>query len=70
MQVKVYGDDAPKRIKSFDSSGFPDVLLDNLATYNVFTLTSFQSYAIPIIMSGRDLMASTQTGSGKTVSWF
>lgn len=70
MQVRVDGDDAPKRIKSLNSSGFPNVLMDNLAMYNVSTLTSFQSHAIPIIMSGRDLMASTQTGSGKTVSWF
>lgn len=70
MQVQVTGDNTPKSMKPFNSFGFSDVLLDNLLTYKMSTPTPFQSRAIPIIMSGRDLMAKVQTSSATIVSWF
>lgn len=68
IEVKVSGDNPPKRLTSFHSSGLNDILLDNLAICNFSTPTPIQNYAIPIVIAGRDLMASAQTGSGKTVS--
>lgn len=70
IEVQVSGNDPPKSIKSFPSSGLRNILLDNLSSCNFSTPTPIQNYAIPIIMAGRDLMASAQTGSGKTVSRF
>lgn len=68
IEVKVSGTDPPKRLTSFHTSGLRNILLDNLVVYNFSTPTPIQNYAIPIVIAGRDLMASAQTGSGKTVS--
>jgi len=68
IEVKVSGTNPPKSITSFQSSGLRTILLDNLSNCNFSTPTPIQNYAIPIIIDGRDLMASAQTGSGKTVS--
>lgn len=70
IEVKVSGIDPPEHMSSFHNSGLCDILLDNLSICNFSTPTPIQNYAIPIIISGRDLMASAQTGSGKTVSLF
>lgn len=71
IEVKVSGGEAPKRITSFQSSGLHETLLNNLSTCNFTTPTPIQNYAVPIVIAGNDMMASAQTGSGKTVSiWF
>lgn len=68
IEVKVSGTNPPQSITSFNSSGLSTILLDNLSKCNFSIPTPVQNYAIPIIIDGRDLMASAQTGSGKTVS--
>lgn len=68
IEVKVSGDCVPKHIESFKSSGLREVLIEKLAKCNYTTPTPIQKYAIPVIINGRDMMASAQTGSGKTVS--
>lgn len=68
IEVKVSGDSVPKHIESFKSSGLREVLIEKLAKCNYTTPTPIQKYAIPVIINGRDMMASAQTGSGKTVS--
>lgn len=70
IEVKVSGIDPPERMSSFHDSGLQDILLENLSQCNFSTPTPIQNYAIPIIIGGRDLMASAQTGSGKTVCLF
>ncbi|XP_060872445.1 ATP-dependent RNA helicase vasa-like [Metopolophium dirhodum] len=69
IEVKVSGTNPPKSITSFHSSGLRTILLDNLSYCNFSTPTPIQNYAIPIIIDGRDLMASAQTGSGKTAAY-
>jgi len=68
IEVKVSGDSVPKHIESFKSSGLREVLIDKLTKCNYTTPTPIQKYCIPVIISGRDMMATAQTGSGKTVS--
>lgn len=68
IEVKVSGDNVPKHIESFKNSGLREVLLEKLAKCHYTTPTPVQKYSIPIIISGRDMMASAQTGSGKTVN--
>lgn len=68
IEVTVSGMEVPKNITSFPESGLCDVLLNNLERCHYTTPTPIQKYALPIIMDGRDMIASAQTGSGKTVS--
>lgn len=67
IEVTVSGMDVPKNITSFHSSGLHEILLSNLSNCHYTIPTPIQKYALPIIMSGRDMIASAQTGSGKTV---
>lgn len=68
IAVKVCGESVPNHIESFQSSGLREVLISNLTKSNYTTPTPVQKYAIPIVIKKRDMMASAQTGSGKTVS--
>ncbi|XP_018341944.1 PREDICTED: ATP-dependent RNA helicase vasa isoform X2 [Trachymyrmex septentrionalis] len=69
IEVKVSGENAPHPIQSFDQSGLRTILLENIKKSGYTKPTPVQKYAIPIIMSGRDLMACAQTGSGKTAAF-
>jgi len=68
IEVTVSGTEVPKNITSFHDSGLNQILLNNLTKCHYTTPTPIQKYAIPIIMNGKDMIASAQTGSGKTVS--
>ncbi|CAG0881058.1 unnamed protein product [Darwinula stevensoni] len=67
--VEVTGNDPPFHIETFESSFLREILLDNVRKANYKKPTPVQKYAIPIVMSGRDLMACAQTGSGKTAAF-
>lgn len=69
IEVRVSGENAPPPIQSFDKSGLRSILLENIKKSSYTKPTPVQKYAIPIIMSGRDLMACAQTGSGKTAAF-
>lgn len=69
IEVKVTGENAPRPIQSFNQTGLRTILLDNIRKSGYTKATPVQKYAIPIIMSGRDLMACAQTGSGKTAAF-
>ncbi|XP_011878854.1 PREDICTED: ATP-dependent RNA helicase vasa, isoform A, partial [Vollenhovia emeryi] len=69
IEVKVSGENAPQPIQSFDKAGLRSILLDNIKKSGYTKPTPVQKYAIPIVMSGRDLMACAQTGSGKTAAF-
>ncbi|XP_077259464.1 ATP-dependent RNA helicase vasa isoform X2 [Temnothorax americanus] len=69
IEVKVTGENAPRPIQSFESSGLRTILLENIKKSGYTKPTPVQKYAIPIVMSGRDLMACAQTGSGKTAAF-
>lgn len=68
IEVTVNGIYVPKNITSFQDSGLCNVLMNNLSLCYYTTPTPIQKYTLPIIMHGRDMLASAQTGSGKTVS--
>ncbi|KYN13265.1 PREDICTED: ATP-dependent RNA helicase vasa isoform X1 [Trachymyrmex cornetzi] len=69
IEVKVSGENAPRPIQSFNQSGLRTILLENITKSGYTKPTPVQKYAIPIIISGRDLMACAQTGSGKTAAF-
>jgi hypothetical protein len=68
IEVKVNGKNIPEAIESFEMiNNIPEKLMENIKMCKFLKLTPIQKYSIPIILSGRDLMATAQTGSGKTV---
>lgn len=69
LKVEVEGDNSPSPIKNFSKSGLHDRILSNIKLCRYEIPTPVQKYAIPIILSKRDLLASAQTGSGKTASF-
>ena len=54
---------------SFMAADISDVLKENIRKSNYDKPTPIQKWAIPVMLSGRDLMGCAQTGSGKTVSF-
>jgi ATP-dependent RNA helicase RhlE len=53
----------------FQKFGLPSPLLHNLRTLGYVNPTPIQTQAIPAVRSGRDLVATAQTGSGKTAAF-
>lgn len=54
---------------SFESLCLSDKLLRAIADQGYESPTPIQSLAIPIVLQGRDVLASAQTGTGKTASF-
>lgn len=54
---------------SFDSLGLDAEILKAIHEQNYTKPTPIQQQAIPVILSGKDLMASAQTGTGKTAGF-
>src|SRR5688500_16393065 len=54
---------------SFSTLGLDSSLLDNLVRLGYAEATPVQAAAIPAVLSGGDLLVSSQTGSGKTAAF-
>lgn len=54
---------------SFSSLKLSQILLDALPSLGFVTPTPIQQQAIPVVLSGKDLLGIAQTGSGKTASY-
>ncbi|RKS87221.1 ATP-dependent RNA helicase RhlE [Orbus hercynius] len=54
---------------SFDSLGLNTEILQAIEEQKYTTPTPIQQQAIPIVLSGKDLIASAQTGTGKTAGF-
>ncbi|MEA3405550.1 MAG: DEAD/DEAH box helicase [Pseudomonadota bacterium] len=54
---------------SFSKLGLSDPILKAISDAGYSKPTEIQKQAIPIILSGRDVMAAAQTGTGKTASF-
>jgi len=53
----------------FSEFGFSPELMDGLNAMNFREPTPIQQEAIPVILDGRDIIASAQTGTGKTAAF-
>ena len=53
----------------FTEFGFSSALLEGIASIGFEDATPVQEQAMPVILEGRDLIASAQTGTGKTAAF-
>ena len=53
----------------FNEFGFDQRLLEGIASMGFETATKIQEQAIPILLAGKDLIGSAQTGTGKTAAF-
>ncbi|NXI40476.1 DDX4 helicase, partial [Galbula dea] len=67
--VEVAGIDPPAPLLALEEANFCQTLKRNIAKAGYSKFTPVQKYSIPIILAGRDLMACSQTGSGKTAAF-
>ncbi len=67
---QVQGRGVPRPVSSFDEVGFPGLPHGHLSEHKVFLLLhQFNVRPWPMALSGRDVVAIAQTGSGKTISF-
>lgn len=66
IPVEASGTGVPEPVITFTNPPLDEHLLGNIELAGYKVPTPVQKYSIPIVMSGRDLMACAQTGSGKT----
>lgn len=69
IPVEATGNEVPSHITSFDDIKLTEIIRNSIILARYDKPTPVQKYAIPIILSGRDLMACAQTGSGKTAAF-
>ncbi|RYO27653.1 ATP-dependent RNA helicase [Alternaria arborescens] len=56
-------------VRNFEDAGLHPVMLDNVKLCQYRAPTPIQAYCIPAILSGHDVVAVAQTGSGKTAAF-
>ncbi|RAQ52197.1 DEAD/DEAH box RNA helicase [Aspergillus flavus] len=69
IEVEAESRDRPNPIKSFDDAGLHPIVRENVKLCHYDIPTPIQAYAIPAVMTGHDLIAIAQTGSGKTAAF-
>ncbi|XP_026179253.1 putative ATP-dependent RNA helicase DDX59 [Mastacembelus armatus] len=69
LGIETQGRDVRRPIIEFEHCGFPATLSENLKKAGYETPTPVQMQMVPVGLSGRDVIASADTGSGKTVAF-
>ncbi|KAG5880466.1 hypothetical protein JTB14_000571 [Gonioctena quinquepunctata] len=69
IPVEATGEKVPSHIASFEEVQLTELIRTNISLARYDSPTPVQKYAIPIIISKRDVMACAQTGSGKTAAF-
>ena len=66
--IKIKGKNCPRPVKTWAQCGVSAKILDILKK-NFEKPTPIQAQAIPLVMSGRDMIGIAKTGSGKTLAF-
>ncbi|CAL9063740.1 DEAD-box ATP-dependent RNA helicase 24-like [Musa acuminata AAA Group] len=69
LAIRVSGFDVPKPIKLFEDCGFPTALMGAITKQGYEKPTTIQCQALPIVLSGIDIIGIAKTGSGKTAAF-
>ena len=67
--ISTKGSNLPPPARSWQETGLPQTLLDTVNSVGYTDPSPIQRAAIPIAMSGRDVIGLAETGSGKTASF-
>lgn len=67
--IKVRGKGCPKPIKAWAQCGVSKKVMECLRKHGFEKPTPIQAQAVPVIMSGRDMIGIAKTGSGKTLAF-
>ncbi|KAK3330380.1 hypothetical protein B0H66DRAFT_59566 [Apodospora peruviana] len=67
--IKVAGQNVPKPVQKWSQCGLTRPLLDTIEHLGFEKPTPIQMQALPVIMSGRDVIGVAKTGSGKTMAF-
>ena len=67
--IKVKGKDSPKPFKKWPQIGVSQRILEILKKNGYEKPSPIQAQAIPVVMSGRDMIGIAKTGSGKTLAF-
>ncbi|GAB7355990.1 hypothetical protein MBLNU459_g6617t1 [Dothideomycetes sp. NU459] len=69
LTVTQEGPIAIKPVRTFEDAGIHPVVLENVKRCGYKVTTAVQAYCIPAVLSGKDVVAVAQTGSGKTAAY-
>lgn len=69
LKITVQGPHPPRLVATFSGFGFPENLSHLVLEQGFDRPTAIQMQAVPVAMSGRDLLGIAATGSGKTLSF-
>ncbi|KAK2069469.1 hypothetical protein P8C59_004050 [Phyllachora maydis] len=67
--IKVSGKNVPKPVQKWSQCGLTQPILDTIEKLGYEKPTPIQMQALPVIMSGRDVVGVAKTGSGKTMAF-
>ena len=68
-EITIKGSDVPKPIKTFEQAMIPEYVMSAIRSQGFSNPTAIQSQCWPMALSGRDLVAVAETGSGKTLGY-
>ncbi|EPQ54127.1 DEAD-domain-containing protein [Gloeophyllum trabeum ATCC 11539] len=68
-EIKIQGRGVPRPVTTFDEAGFPEYIMSTIRAQGFSAPTAIQCQAWPMALSGRDVVAIAQTGSGKTIAF-
>lgn len=69
LEVSVQGSNVPKPMTTFQASSLPSLLLKEITKVGFEKPTPIQAQALPIALSGRDLIGLAKTGSGTFMNY-
>ncbi|SPQ19426.1 486b3028-58dc-4be6-9e38-16e21b20485d [Thermothielavioides terrestris] len=67
--IKVSGKNVPRPVQKWSQCGLTRPILDTIEGLGYEKPTPIQMQALPVIMSGRDVIGVAKTGSGKTMAF-
>ncbi|KAJ8440856.1 hypothetical protein Cgig2_000744 [Carnegiea gigantea] len=69
LNIRISGFDVPRPVKTFEDCGFPSPLMTAIKKQGYEKPTNIQCQALPVVLSGRDIIGIAKTGSGKTAAF-